>query len=50
MIEIWDPETYEFPSEYNDTKKRLSYELVTDTDLMELAKNKTYALSTAISN
>jgi peptidylprolyl isomerase domain and WD repeat-containing protein 1 len=47
MIEIWDPETYEFPS--TDFKK-LKYELITDTDFLELAKAKTFALSMAVSN
>lgn len=47
MIEIWDPETYEFPS--NDEKK-LEYELITDTDFLELARAKTFALSMAVSN
>lgn len=46
MIEVWDPETYEFPSDH----KRLQYELLTDTDLLEMAKAKTFALSMSVSN
>jgi peptidylprolyl isomerase domain and WD repeat-containing protein 1 len=46
MIEIWDPETYEFPAD----EKRLQYCLISDTDFLELAKAKTFALSTAVSN
>lgn len=46
MIEVWDPETYEFPSD----NKRLQYELITSTDFLELAKVKTFALSMSISN
>ena len=46
MIEVWDPETYEFPTD----KKRLQYELITSTDFLELAKAKTFALSIAVSN
>lgn len=46
MIEVWDPETYEFPSD----NKRLQYELITSTDFLELAKAKTFALSMSISN
>jgi len=34
MIEVWDPETYEFPTD----NKRLQYELITSTDFLELAK------------
>lgn len=46
MIEVWDPETYEFPTD----NKRLQYELITSTDFLELAKAKTFALSIAVSN
>ena len=46
MIEVWDPETYEFPTD----NKRLQYDLITSTDFLELAKAKTFALSIAVSN
>lgn len=35
MIEVWDPETYEFPSSNN----QLKYSLITDTDFLDLAKS-----------
>ena len=37
----------EFP---DDHKKRLTYEVLSDTDLLELAKSKTYALTCAVSS
>lgn len=43
MIEIWDPETFELP-------ESLDFNLVIDTDLLEIAKSKTFALSCAASN
>ena len=43
MIEVWDPETFELP-------ESLNFSLVTDTDLLDIAKCKTYALSCAASN
>ncbi len=46
MIEVWDPETYEFPTDH----KNLKYELLTDTDLLDLAKAKTFALTMSINN
>ena len=46
IIEIWDPDTYDFPSD----NKRLAFETMSETDLFELAKNKTCALSTQFSN
>lgn len=55
MIEIWDPETFgkfilsvnQYKIEFPDNK--LSYELASDTDMLELAKSKTFALSCAVS-
>ena len=62
MIEFWDSETYgnfnviqllitplfvDFPK---PDDKKLNFEYVSDTDLLELAKKKTFALSCAISN
>ena len=41
MIEIWDPETYDFPAD----GKRITFDLISGTDLMSLVKAKTYALS-----
>lgn len=41
MIEIWDPETYDFPSD----GKRVTFDLISDTDFMSLVKAKTFALS-----
>ena len=46
MIEVWDPETYEFPTDH----KTLKFELLTDTDLFDLAKAKTFALTMVINN
>lgn len=46
LIELWDPETYEFPSD----NLKIKFELVSDTDLLELVKNKTCALSLNISH
>ena len=46
LIELWDPETYEFPSD----NLRIKFELVSDTDLLELVKNKTCALSLNLSH
>ena len=46
MIELWDPETFEFPSSTNVLK----YELITDTDFFDLAKVHTMALAMAVSN
>ena len=43
MVEVWDPETLEIGV-------GLGYELVSETDFMQLAKNRTYALSCAVSN
>jgi WD40 repeat protein len=43
MIELWDPETFDLP-------ESLDFNLVTDTDLLEIAKSKTFALSCAASN
>ena len=42
MIEVWDPETHSMPEE-GDT--RLGYELMSGTDLFDLASKETYALS-----
>jgi len=41
MIEVWEPETYDFPAD----GKRVTFDLISDTDLMSLVKAKTYALS-----
>lgn len=46
LIEFWDPETYEFPSD----NLKVKFELVSDTDLLELVKHKTCALSISLSN
>jgi len=46
MIEVWDPETYEFPTDH----KSLKYELLTDTDLLDLGKAKTFALTVSMNN
>lgn len=41
LIEFWDPETFDFPSD----GKRLTYELPSETDYFDLTKNKTCALA-----
>lgn len=41
IIEFWDPETFEFPTD----GRRLAYELPSETDYFELPKNKTCVLS-----
>jgi peptidylprolyl isomerase domain and WD repeat-containing protein 1 len=41
MIEIWDPETYDFPSD----GKRVTFDFISGTDLMSLVKAKTFAMS-----
>lgn len=46
IIEIWDPETFDFPTD----EKKLKFELISDTDFLELAKIKTCALSCTVSN
>eukprot|EP00347_Sterkiella_histriomuscorum_P006628 403352043 len=46
VIEYWDPETFEFPQD----NRKVTFELVSDTGLLELVKNKTCALSMALSN
>jgi peptidylprolyl isomerase domain and WD repeat-containing protein 1 len=40
MIEIWDPETFDFPVDSN-----LAYEYISDTDFLTLIEHETYALS-----
>lgn len=46
VIEIWDPETFDFPSD----EKRLLFELMSETDYYELPKNKTCGLSCAFNS
>lgn len=46
FIELWDPETYEFPED----EQKLKFQLVSDTDLLDMVKNKTCTLSVALSN
>jgi WD40 repeat protein len=40
VIEVWDPVTYDFPSE-----SKLSFEFISDTDLFTLVEKDAFALS-----
>lgn len=45
IVEIWDPETYEFPED----EGRLKFQLLSDTDFIELVKARTCVVSMAFS-
>ena len=52
VVEIWDPETYDFPESSDRlAHKKLSFDLISDTDFLpEFIRNKTCALSCTLSN